>query len=389
MRKTISCFYFFFISLGLSHPLFAAQNVAKKTFGSIQTIVLHGSHEQMGIQYGKNFRKELHEALAILNDFYITKNRLSYKKLRDQAESFYQRFPLSYQRFIIGISHGSGLSLDDAKILNAMETLGQLLPRLDNKQKCAFLSIPANKTSTNALLIGRNYDFPPPFDQLAKYVTVTVLQEENAVPTAFISIIGEIYCPTCVNAKGLFVELNNGMPSGGDRVDTKRETLLIHLLHILQNSTDLKQLQKQLNATQSDFSLIINTANKTTVQSYEFSSTLGMKTVFPMKNTVFASTNFYLNQSWCEIPKPTDATTWLGVTRRKNLLNLADQSSSFDIASFEALMDKKVSEGGAIWHSTIYQIIVDMSNLTLYIKINHQAKTWSKIPLIPLFHSSS
>ena len=229
----------------------------KEKFGSIQTIILQGSLRQMGLLYGQNFRNELSEVLTILKDFYIIEKGVPYSKLQHQAELFYDRFPVSYQRFILGESEGSGLSLVDTKILNAMETLGQLLDQDDVAQKCAFLSIPANKTMSHSLLIGRNYDFPPPYDRLSKYLTVTVLQQANTVPTAFISIVGEIYCPTCVNAKGLFMELNNGMPSGGYIVDENRESLLIMMLQILQSSNDLSQMKMQLNARQSDFSLIV------------------------------------------------------------------------------------------------------------------------------------
>lgn len=386
MRNRLNTIYtlYFSISLCLSQLLFAS-SPRHETFGSIQTIVLQGSHHHMGIEYGKTFRRELNDALSIIKDYYITKNRLSYKKLQDQAERFYQRFPLNYQKFIIGMALGSELSLEDAKILNAMETLSELLTHHREAQNCTFLSIPANKTTTNALLIGRNYDFPPPFDQLSKYVTVTILQEKNTIPTAFISIVGEIYCPTCINSNGLFIEINNGMPSGGNTVQKHVESLLINLLRVLQNSATVEQMQNQLNALRSDFSLIINTANKTRVQSYEFSSTLGVKKVIPDEKEPFVSTNFYLNKTWTNIPKPTDASTWDGITRRKNMLTLAHQKTLFDIPRFKAIMNKTITEGGAVWSSTIYQIIVDMSDLNLYIKINREGKEWNKIPLARLF----
>ena len=367
---------------------FAAKTAIKQKFGAIQTVILSGTHEEMGAQYGKALQDELKAALSILEDFYITQHRVTYTKLRDQADILYKRFPLNYQLFIQGVSQGSGLSLDDVKILNAMETLDRLIPPIQ-APGCAFLSIPGNKTATHFSLIGRNYDFRPPYDSLAKYLTVTILKEPNAVPTAFISIAGEIYCPTCINANGLFMELNNGSPSGGSWINENRQSLLINLLQILQNSNDLSQMEKQLNATQSDYSLIINTANKDNSKSYEFSSTLGMKTVFPSSNDVFVSTNFYLNKTWENIPVETDATTWLGVTRRNNLLNLASQLEQFDIPAFELLMDKQIKNGGGAWDFTIYQLIFDMNDFSLYVKINKEGNAWNKIPLEKLFSDSS
>lgn len=156
----------------------------------------------------------------------------------------------------------------------------------------------------------------------------------------------------------------------------------------MQNSSDLNQVQKQLKATQSDYSLIVNTADQKLAKSFEFSSTLGMNTVFPEKNEIFASTNYYLSKDWKNIPEPTDATTWTGVTRRNNLLNLVSQSDQIDISSFEKIMDKNMAQGGAAWNFTIYQLIFDSSDLSLYAKINNQGNVWNKIPLKELFAST-
>ena len=59
------------------------------------------------------------------------------------------------------------------------------------------------------------------------------------------------------------MELNNGGPSGGHIVDLNRESLLINMLHISQNSEDFSKVGSYLLAMNSDYSLIINTADKT------------------------------------------------------------------------------------------------------------------------------
>ena len=170
------------------------------------------------------------------------------------------------------------------------------------------------------------------------------------------------------------MELNNGTSSGGTYVDTDRQSLLINMLQIMQNAHDLSQMEKQLNATQADFSLIVNTANNVQTKSYEFSSTLGMKGWFPQPNTTFASTNFYLNPAWQNIPAPTDATTWMGVTRRNHLLTSAAEGGVFDMTRFEALIDKRIQNGGARWKMTIYQMIYNTYDGSLYLKVNSKPK---------------
>ena len=197
---------------------------------------------------------------------------------------------------------------------------------------------------------------------------------------------GQIYCPSCVNANGLFLELNNGEPSGSFTVATQRESLLINLLAELQNSETLADLTSQLLATQSDYSLIINSANSTLARSFEFSSILGMKPYFPDAGETFVSTNFYLNTTWQGIPAPTDNTTWMGVTRRNNLLNLAAQQDTFTVESFQALMDTSINDGGAVWNLTIYQIIYDAGK-DLYLKITQTQDDWTQLPLQQWFQN--
>ncbi len=363
---------------------------SKFQYGPVPVLILRGDHTQMGIEYGKALKSQLTQELVILKQFYMTEHGISYDALVKQSTLFYDRFPVTYQRFLQGEAIGSGLSLVEVKILNAMETLGELLSNHDDV-KCAFLFLPPNKTVTGKALIGRNYDYPEPFNQLAPYLTVTILQEKNTVPTAFISIAGEVYCPSCVNANGLFMELNNGTPSGGHTVDTDRQSLLINLLTTLQNSTSLDQIEKQMNATRSDFSLIINTASQNQSRSFEFStnSTLGEKYFTPNNTQAFASTNFYLDSDWGnEIPTPTDESTWMGITRRNNLLTLANAADKFDVSHFENLMNTNITQGGADWPLTIYQLIFDESNLSLYVKINPESDTaWTSIPLARLFNA--
>ena len=348
------------------------------TYNNIQTNVLHGSHYEMGVEYGQAMQQQMQKTLSILEDFYIAQHALTHDALVKQASLLYNRFPVSYQKLIQGAADGAKISLDDEIILNGMETLGELL---HTQGHCAFIAVPAAKSATGAMLIGRNYDYPAPFDQIAPNLAVTVMQEDNSIPTAFISLPGELYCPSCVNANGLFMELNNGSPSGGGTVDTDRQSLLANMLQIMQNSSDLAQLQKQLNATQSDFSLIVNTADETQAKSFEFSSTLGMKQNFPDNSQPYVSTNYYQSPDWSGLPTPTDASTWMGITRHDNLLNLVNSSpDKISITSFEDIMDKDISNGGGKWDITIYQIIFNPQNLNLYLQAKGQT-SWSEIPL--------
>lgn len=359
----------------------------------VPVLVLSGTPMQMGFQYGKSLQPQLKTVLSVLEDYYITQHHISYDDLLMHAKQLYDRFSPDNQKFIQGEAKGSKLGLSNAIVLNAMETLGELLSNNKNNNglpKCAYIFIPGNKTTSGFPLIGRNYDYNEPFNQLSRYLVVTILKQPDKIPTAFISIAGEAYCPSCVNEKGIFMELNSGSPSGGHKVGIRAKSMLSRMLMTSQNASTLTQVAQALGDVSSDFSLIVNTNDTHALTSFEYSTdpSLGMKYFYPAYDIVNAVTNFFLDPLWGNhIPIPTDETTWMGVTRRNNLLNLGNSlENQFDVPTFQTLMNTPIQNGGALWSFTIYQLILDESNLDLYVKINSESSTnWTKIPLKNFF----
>jgi hypothetical protein len=284
------------------------------------------------------------------------------------------------------MAEGAHLSLEECIVLNGMETLNSLKREKDIAH-CAFIAIPPVKTAQASTLIGRNYDFPPPYGDCAKHIVVTVLKEENKVTTAIIGMPGQIYCPTCINREGLFLELNNGMPSGGYEVDYSRKSLLICLLEVLQDSSTIEQLRWRLSGISADYSLIVNAATADNAISFEFSSTLGHQEYQAPPAEPFVSTNYFQSSKWSDIPFPTDDSTWHDVTRRENLLNLANTlPAKATILDLMAIMNQEMNEGGARWELTIYQIVFDTNNSSLYIcRPNASVDRWTYIDLAALF----
>jgi hypothetical protein len=386
-------------------------NVQYKKFDGINVISLTGgNHYDMGKAYGSN----MHDVLLGAKETLVTNFNaygITYQQMVDRANMFYERYSHTFKDFLNGMASGSGLTLDDVNILNGMETLNSMLPPslLDSNNEyknplafgnteaevvhCSFISIPPLKTVSGFSIIGRNYDFTPEiYGEIANNLTVTILNDLNTIPTAIIGMPGQIYCPSCVNQEGLFMELNNGMPSGGYVSDYSRESMLINMLQVMQNSETLDELSHQMLALQSDYSLIVSTSNKSYAQSYEYSSnsSLGMKPYSPSSGEVLAYTNYYLNQSWGnEIPVPTDATTWEGVTRRDNLLQLANSSNAFDLDYMKQIMAIDIDDGGACWYMTIYQIIhqPDINMLSLRRPYNNDSETWVDIDLNGYFNN--
>ena len=62
---------------------------------SIQTNVLHGSHYQMGVEYGHAMSQKMRQALGILENFYITQHGLSHAILLNKPACFTTVFLLA------------------------------------------------------------------------------------------------------------------------------------------------------------------------------------------------------------------------------------------------------------------------------------------------------
>lgn len=342
----------------------------------VHVVTVAGSdHVAMGKAYGEKMNDILLGTLEhLISAFW--KHGISRRAMIEQAGLLRKRFAYTWIRFLEGVAEGAGLAIDDIWILNAMETLSSLLPNSCTAAPrgapgCAFLFVPPEKSSDESGLVGRNYDYDTEYAGLADNLTVTVLVQENSLATAIVGLPGQVYCPSCINSRGLFAELNNGMPSGGFSIHTERQSMLIRMLEALQASPSIEALANQMQASESDFSLVVNTADAQRAQAFEYSSnaSLGMKPFTPPAGEIYASTNYFLNQSWPwehGVPIPRDNSTWQGVTRRYNLRTLAKaRTEGVSFAAMKQIMARPLHEGGARTNETIYQMVFNPGNLML------------------------
>lgn len=221
--------------------------VASDVSEHIRVIVISGSKRDMGLQYGKSMKDKMLQNLNILKK-YSSKYQVPYQKLVDESHSLFLTFDESYQNFIESIAEGSDglLTLDDVKVLNAQETLHNLFNNTSSSA-CAFLFLPSQKTNTGSSLIARNYDYNSPFDEIANLLSLVILKENNKHSTAIIGFPGQIYCPTCINSNGIFMEVNNGGGYCKKSPSKNGISLLNKLLITVQKAGDLESINQELN----------------------------------------------------------------------------------------------------------------------------------------------
>jgi hypothetical protein len=152
------------------------------------------------------------------------------------------------------------------------------------------------------------------------------------------------------------------------------------MMTILQSAKSLAEAKTQLSALDVDYSLIINAVDSSCAISYEFSSSLGLKQYVPDPRKVFVSTNFYLSKEWEGIAAPSDVSCY-AVTRRNNLLNLLADQEHVGVEKLQAILDITMEQGGAVWDSSIYQVIWDPQSFMLYLKQTKNGRGWVEIDL--------
>lgn len=349
---------------------------------SIGVATISGSFREMGYQYGSHFKDVLPKILSIILDYFCIKNGVDKSLLLEASESLYARFPKKYQDFIVEAAKSSSMSLDDMKILNAMETFISLVKQ-NHIGNCSFVGVPKSKSKVGRVLIGRNYDYPKPFDKCVKYLSVVVLKETGKLSTAIVTIPGQIYCPTGFNKGGVFCALNNGMESGGKEVNKDSTSILTSLLDGLQQSKTVDVFAKYLDNISTDFSLIINSVDTNNIYSHEMSSFKGTKSMRYKGDDVFISTNFFQHCDW-NLPQVDNKKTGYSITRYDNLKYTTNQIDSYDVDDVKALLDCRIRDEdkpGATWKYTIYQVVYDPKLLSLHIKRPHYKERWQLIDL--------
>ena len=358
----------------------------------INVICISGtSHSEMGTAYGRSLAPVLQGARDDLVASFAASG-VSHQQLTDHAAVFQERYSYPWSLFLDGMATGAGLELRDAMMLNAMETLVELLPPGRTRRvRCALVFAPPKRTaSLVSSIIGRNYDYDASiFGRIASNLTVTILRFADSLPTAIVGLPGQIYCPSCFNSRGVFMELNDGSPSGGAAINQQRQSMLIRMLSAMQTSPDLASLHEEMRGLESDYSLVVNTADALATRSYEFSSnaSLGSRPFTPSGDHTFVSTNYFLNASWPwgspAVPWPNDDNTWNGVTRRSNLLNLTTRLRTISVAAMQRTIATPLGAGGAQDGSTIYQLVFEPSTLNLSLRrpLQPASTTWVNFSL--------
>jgi len=350
----------------------------------INVLVLQGTYEQMGRQYGALLKQELNDNYQGMVEGLQDIEGLTIEDLQELGDSVYEKYPHKYKEIINGLAEASGLGLEKAKTLNMQEIyVSAALVNWAQTQgmQCSGMAAWGPYTSGGPLVFGRNYDLG--FFN-APYATMTVYNPiDGSIPVASFTFAGCIYVTSGMNGAGVFLELNNGSTSdSGDFMDT-RPWAPVELFSFLEGASDLEQLSYFFETTLPDLAYIVNAADADSACSFEW-ATSGVKKRLPDSDGLLVATNHFVDPSW-DIPPPgvNQPDVDFSVQRRVNLLALGEENKGdFDPEVMMGVISTPLEDGGAFRapNLTSYEIVAVPAELTVWVRVP-EYQDWVEIDL--------
>lgn len=348
------------------------ENGLRAEMNGITVVSLYGTWREMGRQYGMLMKDRLEEV------YLLVKTIIEYSiGNASEAESIISvqtaQAPYRISAFFEGAAETSGLTVEQLQAVNAVERIGGL-------PKCSAAFCWGEYTS-GPLVAGRNYDYFEAFSLLKDDVAVTVYHPaDGSLATATIGYAGEIYAVNAINEKGIFMELNNGKPSANIKSPNPRITGTTALFSEMFEANELDDWDLFFNTTNCSSSYIINIADSSQARSYEWCPLDVKQGGKDLPDGLLVSTNYYVNSDWL-FAVPSDAASWKGLTRRRNLIALCEaEKGKIDEQAMMKIIETQYEAGGAQNELTVYQIVIVPETKMLWLRVIGGAG-WTQIDL--------
>ena len=348
------------------------ENGLRADVNGIAVVSLYGTWREMGRQYGMLMKDRLDEVFFFVNTI-IEYSVGNAEKARSIIAVQTAQTPYRIREFFEGAAETSGLTVEQLQAVNAVERIGGL-------PKCSAAFCWGEYTA-GPLVIGRNYDYSDAFGLLKDDVAVTVYHPaDGSLATATVGYAGEIYAVNAINEKGIFLELNNGKPSANINSPNSRITGTTALFSEMFEADELEDWDLFFNTTNCSSSYIINIADSSRALSYEWCPVDVKQGGKDLPDGLLVSTNYYVNPDWL-FAVPSDAASWEGLTRRKNLIALCEaEKGKIDEQAMMKIIGMPLEAGGAQNELTVYQIVIVPETRMMWLRVIGGAD-WTQIDL--------
>ena len=314
----------------------------------IPMIEIHGSHYQMGCQYGEACRDQIahsiESARQLLADAY-SNLQLTWESAAIQARKYLpfaeERFP-RYVEEMKGIADGSGLDFNAVAVVNVMEAVTMDALHLT---KCTSIALAQERTTNGHVLIAHNEDWVPEDEP-----DLVILRARPADGPSFLAMTYGALLPNIgLNADGIAQCCDSVYPCDS-RIGTPR---VIASRAILSATTPGEAIRCTLSPQRAaGYNHLIAHESG---ELYNVEVSARRFAVLPSENGCIVHTNHYLNANMQEIECDPDelVATRVRYFRAQRLLGLIQ---CHDLASLQSIQRDHVNYQDSICNHAVNEI---------------------------------
>jgi len=335
--------------------------------GKIDVLLLSGTYNEMGRQYGGMMKEEMHEYSAYI-DKMLARPDVAREFTDKLKANPLQKYPARFREIVNGMSETSGLSVEKMSSLDL--------------NYCSAEAAWGSYTGGGPLVVGRNNDFPgvPPGSD--KFSNIVVYNpSDGSLPCAFFADVGAVSADTGYNCNGLMIESNDALE--GSRPTPDRMLFSLEMPQFMFDSANLDTLSTEVASTRPNMPQICLVCDKNMGISYELTSTDYRKAP-PTADGLVVQTNDFVDPDWGE----TQSNSATSDQRYDNMLNLANQNKGkIDVATMKKMMSTPMSEGGPFRPGeTVAKQVFVPATLEYWAAIPGYQE-WVQVPLKALFEN--
>ncbi len=374
--------------------------------GKFNVLVLNGNYREMGRQYGGLLGPQIEATYQ--ESLNVSSNTTAYLEkemgmkdpgvsLQNFSNSRFQTYPKRFQEMILGMSETSGTSVEKICTINeffdyylwrianpAVSSSAKFNPDPELQGHCSAITAWGNYTGGEPLVMGRDFDFPPVYKDLDKYIEVIVFNpSDGSNSAAVIAYAGMVGAIQSFNKAGLVLEDNDGSTSGDINRPLDRGSFLIMDLQYMFDCSTLAGLDAAMKSSRTFYPLVYNIADPKQAYCYE-------TTTFDVKRRggidgLLVGVNHFLIPDWSKegifINNSMDS-----LSRHQNLTALGNKyKGRINSTVMRAIMDTPIEKGGATLNDTIYQFVAEPELREIWLKASG-FENWTEVDLGTLFN---
>lgn len=353
----------------------------------IKMLVLSGTFNEMGKQYGALLGKEISGIYdTAIHKAFVKSGLFSQEEMNHYAHMIFNTLPSRQKELIRGIASASGLTQEQA-VLAANFNAVQILARKKfggNTSACTSAAIWGKNTADGKTLTARNFDFPNLFRVMLKDYALFVVYKPTDGSNAVggICLAGAVSFTDAMSDKGIYMEFNNAADSGGLVMFNTRTEVNTQIMNILFDAENAEGFGTLVNSTRFNYPIILMVADASSGSFYEI-ATWDVHKREAYNDTAISAANQFSDPNWGLLSLPSPA-AWYSTVRKSALLNLAKGApgaadakylmSILDIPFYNE--DGSLGKGVSVLKKnpkddevTVWQVVTQPASLKMWVRL--------------------